>query len=757
MRRPSAIALLLVLSPFAFPSAQVSPPPDQVELQLRLLNNQSMPVNGAVSVEARIYDQETGGSALWTETHAATAQSGVVSLRLGSLVGFPSTLFDNGTLFLTYSVDAEPEMTPRRELASVPFTIRARRVAELDATTDISDEVIRSEHICDGDVRLADIDANAVDSMRIVNGGVALDDIAAESVDSLRLCDGSVSLMDMNAEAVDSNVLCDGSVSLIDMNANAVDSNVICDGGVSFPDIDPTGAVAGSVLTFDGLLPSWAAPNTLTLPYSQSTSHVGSAFSLNNSAGLAILADGLEGGVTGRALGGAGAVGVLGEASSQGLFASYGVRGVTESDLGAGVHGQALDGSGAIGVFGEATASGAIETYGVRGLSASALGAGVFGLSQNTGVRGEAGNVLSGGPLPQVFGISGRIFQTPSSSDVAAGLYGEATDVLGDTYGVYGLAEANDEPDRAYGVYGEANRAVGSALDTPTYGVYGRSTNDNFGIGVYGESRGLGVQGRPTDLGFGTTVLGNLGYIEPPKDRAHGVFGLSQEPDEGEAYGVRGEAVAQTPGHEAAGVSGVGSGPNSATVRGVHGRVFSGNHDAVFAEGALAVTGSKQFVQPHPGDPAKEIRFVSLEGNESGTYFRGSARLEGGVAVIEVPEAFRLASEAGGLTVQVTAIGAPVLLWIESKDLERVVVRGQLDVEFDYFVNGVRRGFADFEPVRPNTSFRPRAAGVPYGTQYPEALRQVLVENGILNPDGTPNETTAALLGWELVQPEAGR
>jgi hypothetical protein len=41
---------------------------------------------------------------------------------------------------------------------------------------------------------------------------------------------------------------------------------------------------------------------------------------------------------------------------------------------------------------------------------------------------------------------------------------------------------------------------------------------------------------------------------------------------------------------------------------------------------------------------------------------------------------------------------------------------------------------------------------VPFGGQWPKELRDVLVRNGILNPDYTPNEATAARLGWTLLE-----
>ena len=140
---------------------------------------------------------------------------------------------------------------------------------------------------------------------------------------------------------------------------------------------------------------------------------------------------------------------------------------------------------------------------------------------------------------------------------------------------------------------------------------------------------------------------------------------------------------------------------------------------------------------------------VCLEGNESGTYFRGSSSTVDGVALIEVPEVFRLASIADRMTVQTTPVGAPALMWIESRSLDTIVVRSDQDVEFDYFVNGVRRGYEglnDDTLIVDNSSYWPMEADVPFGTQYPDSYRQMLVENGILNPDFTANGATMALM-----------
>jgi hypothetical protein len=188
---------------------------------------------------------------------------------------------------------------------------------------------------------------------------------------------------------------------------------------------------------------------------------------------------------------------------------------------------------------------------------------------------------------------------------------------------------------------------------------------------------------------------------------------------------------------------------------GVYGSNQPGNTSAyaVFAAGRFGASGTKAFIQPHPDDASRAIQFICLEGNESGTYFRGTTRLANGMAEIPIPEEWKLVSESDGITVQVTP-REPVVLCVPTKTRERILVRGTGDCEFDYLVNGVRRGFARYEPYLENHVFRPEIRGVPYGMSCPIELRDVLVWNGTLNADYTPNEATAARLGWKLKDPE---
>jgi hypothetical protein len=170
----------------------------------------------------------------------------------------------------------------------------------------------------------------------------------------------------------------------------------------------------------------------------------------------------------------------------------------------------------------------------------------------------------------------------------------------------------------------------------------------------------------------------------------------------------------------------------------------------VYADGGIGATGAKYFVEPHPTDPSKEIRYICLEGRESGTYFRGTGHVVNGFATIEVPDDFRMVSSTDGLTVQLTPIGGMAVLAAVTRSLDKIVIQGSSDVEFDYMVNGVRKAFEGFAPVSQNRDFVPRSAndraltaGLPA-----EGLRR-LKATGILNADGTINLETAHRLGWD--------
>ena len=113
--------------------------------------------------------------------------------------------------------------------------------------------------------------------------------------------------------------------------------------------------------------------------------------------------------------------------------------------------------------------------------------------------------------------------------------------------------------------------------------------------------------------------------------------------------------------------------------------------------------GTKNFVQEHPTQPDQVIVYASLEGGEAGTYYRGTAQLTNGTATIELPEHFTLVTEEEGLTVQVTPRADCNGLYVAKVDTSSIVVMelqgGTSNARFDFLVNGIRSGYADYKAI----------------------------------------------------------
>jgi hypothetical protein len=468
----------------------------------------------------------------------------------------------------------------------------------------------------------------------------------------------------------------------------------------------------------------------LTLPYSQSgAASTSSLFTITNTATA-------PSGKANSAI-----VGIGGAASGligHGGFADH-TTGVLGDSVGVGVLGSSSAYVGALGIstgfagvagFVQSAVSG-IGGYGVAGIAFSSTGTGVFGT---------------------------QAINSPDSSGDSAGVEGTADDqpgVIGrssSNYGVAGYSDTNNaifgqtSGGAAAGVQGE-NGANDGFLGGSSYGVAGIVPAGNQYVGV------LGTAGNPTVIvpvnGAGVVALG-AGDIP-------GVFGQSQT-----GHSVWGQTPKTGPNNFEAGVFGNATG----TGIGVYGDSSNGasNAYALFGLGNnagvfqgnvtitdhLTVGGVQRFAAPDPIDASKEIHLGPLTGAESGTYFRGTARIAGGFARIEVPEAFRLMSAPDGLTIVATPIGAPAVLFVARQSLDEIVIQGNADVEFHYVVNGVRRDDAGTPAIVDNEHFVPRSAHDPRFMAYADpAVITTLKANGILNADGSINLDTAHGLGWD--------
>jgi hypothetical protein len=340
-------------------------------------------------------------------------------------------------------------------------------------------------------------------------------------------------------------------------------------------------------------------------------------------------------------------------------------------------------------------------------------------------------------------------FHAVSSSDTTAAIIGDNTSMLGSAIGVLGRIPTATTGPASAGV-----RGINSGTGSSGVGVWG--SQNGSGWGVFGETpSGVGVYGQAT-----ATTGASYGMRAETASQAQNSAGIRANNGAGAlaanffTSGVRGEA-----GVGGIGVLGVTRG--WAGVSGYHigagASILSGADLGYTPTVGLNITGNSQvsggvknFVEPHPTDPSKMIRYTSLEGNEAGTYFRGRGKFERGIAVIEVPEDFRIVTAAEGLSIQVTPIGEMASVAVQSIGLERIVVRGSRNVEFFYTVNGIRLAYKDVGPIAENEKvFVPRSPDEPMPEYLPQVLRDRLMSNGTYRRDGTVNMETARRLGWD--------
>jgi hypothetical protein len=145
----------------------------------------------------------------------------------------------------------------------------------------------------------------------------------------------------------------------------------------------------------------------------------------------------------------------------------------------------------------------------------------------------------------------------------------------------------------------------------------------------------------------------------------------------------------------ASGVSGTGQTQGGYFVdssSGVYARV-SHQTWGLYTDGTIHGSSMSTFAR-HPTDATKTIEYGVLEGGEAGTYYRGTAMLKGGTAIVTLPEHFSLKTAEEGLTVQVTPREECKGLYVAEVSTDQIVVKelggGSSNARFDFFINGVR-------------------------------------------------------------------
>lgn len=116
--------------------------PSLIRYQGQAVDTNGVPLEGPYTLTFRLYDAETGGTNVWEEVQPNVPLStGHFSVLLGQVA--PLTAMDwSQPRWLSVQVNAEPELSPRQRITSVPLAIRAE-TAESVKTSGLTDDANR--------------------------------------------------------------------------------------------------------------------------------------------------------------------------------------------------------------------------------------------------------------------------------------------------------------------------------------------------------------------------------------------------------------------------------------------------------------------------------------------------------------------------------------------------------------------------------------------------------------------------------------
>lgn len=116
---------LMILFTTSVTIASASGIPKTINYQGYLTDSNGQPFTGTKQVVFSLYDGDSGGTALWTETIAAvTVTNGRLSVVLGNITPIEPSIFKGDTyLGMKVGSDSISEMAPRQKLTSVPYAM----------------------------------------------------------------------------------------------------------------------------------------------------------------------------------------------------------------------------------------------------------------------------------------------------------------------------------------------------------------------------------------------------------------------------------------------------------------------------------------------------------------------------------------------------------------------------------------------------------------------------------------------------------
>ncbi len=189
--------------------------------QGRLLDGSDQPITGQVPMIFNLYQQPTGGTAIWSETQTVNVDNGYYSILLGdaSVDGVnpitPDLLV--GTLYLGVTIGGN-ELSPRLQVATVPYAERADLADRIDggtiANATITGSSVDATEVSVGGQPVIDSSGNIVNlAQQLASSGMVANDSqnlggkpASDYVTNETLTQSYVNATDLSTQEYDNRV-----------------------------------------------------------------------------------------------------------------------------------------------------------------------------------------------------------------------------------------------------------------------------------------------------------------------------------------------------------------------------------------------------------------------------------------------------------------------------------------------------------------------------------------------------------------------
>jgi hypothetical protein len=173
MRRTFLLKAWFAFMLLGLAQISLSAVPQVVNYQGRLTDSAGTPVtDGPYLIKLIIWDAATGGNELWTSGYQPIAvMNGLFDVQLGAapMPTLSSDLFStSGGRYLGITIGVDPEISPRTEFTSYPYSFQALRADTAGLAVSVADNAVTSAKIQDGTIQFADIAPNGADSGQVI-------------------------------------------------------------------------------------------------------------------------------------------------------------------------------------------------------------------------------------------------------------------------------------------------------------------------------------------------------------------------------------------------------------------------------------------------------------------------------------------------------------------------------------------------------------------------------------------------------------